>query len=461
MSLCLIKIICFLAAFHCNNCLLANTTLLMESNLIIKGLQELISNLKDSRIFTVNFINGNEFAWHGVFQDILRDSVGFPVQIESYEKALKPHQRKRFFTIIFAGNIRSLENFCNEIAHEIFHFNGYFVIITSNQSLAMDHIFEIFWKKFIFNVNVLVTTESSPKASLFTFIPFQETFCDDISAVKINEFDGETKKWTTDAFFPKKLRNLQKCAIKVGTYRNLPGTMIKLANGTKMYYGLEDDILSELATQLNFSVDIKIYPIDSGVFHKNKTATGLMKRVLEQEVNLIYGTLSLQSSRTEFLSATNPNYFDRIVLVIPPALLIDPVKKLLLPFEFLTWMGILLMLSIACFITTAIKFLPSGFHNLIIGRNIKNEYLRIWGLLLGVSLEKLPNRNFARFVLMLFTMFSLVMRASYMGSLFNILKNDISSNEINSISELDRMGFTFFIYESLAVRLKDDASFKR
>jgi hypothetical protein len=82
-------------------------------------------------------------------------------------------------------------------------------------------------------------------------------------------------------------------------------------------------------------------------------------------------------------------------------------------------------------------------------------------MLLGGSQAKLPGRNFARFLLMSFVLLSLIVRSAYSGSLFNILKNDVFSKEISSIEEINKLGYSFYMYESLALRLKGEKGIKR
>lgn len=62
---------------------------------------------------------------------------------------------------------------------------------------------------------------------------------------------------------------------------------------------------------------------------------------------------------------------------------------------------------------------------------------------------------------MSFIMFCLVMRSLYTGSLFNIMKNDISKRDAKSIAELDKLEYNFLLYETLAARLKDEKYMKR
>lgn len=411
----------------------------------------------------INFVHGNGNSSNDIFDDLLKQIEDFSVQIENFHTALKPQRVKKSFVIIYASDANSILQFCDKISDESFHFTGFYLIILElNLQLEIKKIFEIFWRKFIFNVNVVAMERSSANAFMYTFMPFNGISCGDVSPIKINEFNAITLKWEFEVVFPRKFRNLQGCPIKVGTYDNAPGTIIvRGVDNSTRYQGFEVDYINGIAEALNFKVELQIFPINTGKFFDNKTANGLMNRAYSQEVDLIFALLSLQQVRTEFLSETRMFYCDKIILVIPKSLLIGPMKKLLLPFELFTWVGLLILLFVACLVIAILKFSPRRFHDFIAGKSSRNDYLNLWIILLGGSQPKLPFRNFARFLQMSFVMFCLVMRSSYTGSLFNIIKNDISSTELNSIDELVDLEFDFYIYESLAARLKEEKFTKR
>lgn len=414
---------------------------------------------------TINFIGSEQVQTKDEIEGALLGLKGLNLlfQVESFDQALKDQSAKRFFSIIFVGDFKSFIKFSDEIKHENFQFNGHFLIIFKEPAIEkIEIIFKTFWDKFIFNVNILVKAQSSSKALLFTFFPFNGESCGVTTPTIINDFDDESSRWRNGVFFPMKLRNLQNCSVKVGYDKSHASTSAKrLSNGTVNYSGVVVDILRGLATTLNFSIAMTEFSQGVGIFFDNKSATGLMNRAYIGDVNLIFGTLSLQKSRMEYLSDSRPIFSDNIILVIPKAILLGSFEKLLLPFEFFTWIAVLLLIFVACIVLTCLKFFPVRIRDFVIGKAIRNNYLNLWNVLLGGSQVKVPGRNFARFLLMSFVLFCLVMRSSYTGSLFNIMKKDINSREIENFDDLNRLGFTFYIYESLADRLKDETFIKR
>jgi hypothetical protein len=186
-----------------------------------------------------------------------------------------------------------------------------------------------------------------------------------------------------------------------------------------------------------------------------------MKKAIDREVDVVFGLHSLQLNRMRALTETRPLYSEQIILVIPPPLKIGSIQKLLMPFSTFVWIGILSVFVISIIVVTVVKLFPDELSEIVLGGSMKNHRLNVLNVFLGGSQHKLPKITFARMLLMTFVLFCLVMRSSYTGSLFNMLKNDIGKKEIKSIKELDELGFTFYIYETLASRLNGTKALKK
>lgn len=61
---------------------------------------------------------------------------------------------------------------------------------------------------------------------------------------------------------------------------------------------------------------------------------------------------------------------------------------------------------------------------------------------------KLPGRNFARFILMVFILFSLVMRTAYQGKQFEFLQKEMKKKNVQTIDELMLRNYTFVCLSS-------------
>ncbi len=141
---------------------------------------------------------------------------------------------------------------------------------------------------------------------------------------------------------------------------------------------------------LNFTLNMLEYEQEMGVVYNNKTATATIKRAMDNDVDLIFG--SVQQGRVEVFSAT-----------------------LFLPFTLASWVSIGIVGLVACCIITVVKFTPKIFHDYVIGSNVKGSILNVWSIFLGGTQPILPQNNFPRFMLAKFLVFTLVIRSCIKG----------------------------------------------
>lgn len=57
-------------------------------------------------------------------------------------------------------------------------------------------------------------------------------------------------------------------------------------------------------------------------------------------------------------------------------------------------------------------------------------------MLFGIALVKLPGRNFARFLFILFAFYCLIIRTAWQSKMYEFMQKDMRKNEIKSIQEL-------------------------
>lgn len=367
--------------------------------------------------------------------------------------------RQRLTNIAVIDSFKAFTLICENITPTLFSYSGLYLIVLLNGAIAeIDQIFDVFWKIGIFNVNVLYENDDNESVSTFTFKPFKPGCqCGDTDPVKINELDGKTMKWETDVFFPKKTRNLHKCHLKIATYESKPGMMIRNNSaGNLTLYGFEGEFLNEIANLLNFSMDITLISDKSGVgfLFENGTAKGLIKKTINAEIDIVASLLSLQYLRTIYLSVTVPYFNDKVILLVPPLSPLPPFMKLLHPFKMHVWSMIAGTFSISFSVIFVIKIMPVKFYNFVIGKNVRTPYLNTLIGMIGMSQDKLPSGTFARYLLTLYLIFSMIIRSIYQGGLYNVLKSSIYSRERTTIDEYYDDNFNFHMHEGFEDKLK-------
>ena len=305
----------------------------------------------------------------------------------------------------FVGKVKNIEK------------RGRYLIIFPNASHAdLLTIFTVLWKSFFFNVGIL--TETADEFKWNTFLPFDVGKCDDTTPKTISTFIKRDKIWENSLFYPRKIKNLNGCDIKIGTFFTIPTAIVV----NRTVYGSEADAIINIGKIMNYRPKYFIFPQESGVVYENGSATGLMKRAMNREVDMIHGFLSLQYLRAKFLTASKSYAQVPLAIVVPPGDFLTPFDKLFHPFSPGIWYALITMYIV---VFTVIGIFDTYFkdsYNFLVGKDIKNPFMSMLIVCLGYTQHKLPGRNFSRFTLMNFMIFWLVVRTCYQGVLFNLLQ---------------------------------------
>lgn len=140
-------------------------------------------------------------------------------------------------------------------------------------------------------------------------------------------------------------------------------------------------------------------------------------------------------------------------MVMPMPAPLNPLLKFIRPLSVDVWIALGVLVVIASVVILLVNFIPANYYWMIFGKKMQNEFLNLLIGFIGLSQTNLPERNFPRFLLMMFLLFCLVIRSLYLGSLFNMLKSEIFSTEFSTINEFYEAGFDFYVYETLSERL--------
>lgn len=161
---------------------------------------------------------------------------------------------------------------------------------------------------------------SNKTINLYTFLPFKDSLnCDDTTPIIISTFDASKGKWSnSNNFYNRKTNDLMKCPIRIGTaaVSSEPGIMFrKLENGDIEIYGVEKDIFDEFAKKINFTTDYIPYFNGVGSVYPNGTGFGVLGNILNNDIDIGIGFVSLQYTRTLFLGVSHYYRIDNLMLV--------------------------------------------------------------------------------------------------------------------------------------------------
>lgn len=368
-----------------------------------------------------------------------QESVGDIEQVFKY---------RRHFSIFVAVNVENFTKIFYKIKKEYFMFNGFFIIVLVGEKIEeVSEIFKIMWNIEIFNVNVIYV-DNDGVVIVKTFFPFNKTSCNDTSSTIINKFEGGKFDNELDQIFPDKLKDHFNCSIPVAIASKGSEPFIILNkslnfNSSYILTGRDIRLVQTLARSLNFSIDY-VFVETKGNLYENGSSTGLWKTLAEGKADFSPANSGLKTSRLKFFDATTPYADNQDVFIIPPPQDLTAFEKLLRPFTNPSWVLILSCFLVGVAIIFTTKQLSSRFQNVIFGERVNFPYLNMFNILIGGVQPVLPRTTFARFLLIIFFFYSLIIRTLYQGSFYRILQSNIRHKEIQSFVEMVEKEFNFY-----------------
>lgn len=127
---------------------------------------------------------------------------------------------------------------------------------------------------------------------------------------------------------------------------------------------------------------------------------------------------------------------EKVVFGVPRGRPVANIEKLLLPFRLFPWICIVFCFSAGHLLVLVLKLARAEVRQFILGRYNPHPVLSMVSIWLGNAENRLPGRNFSRFLVMMWILLAFVLRSSYQAALFDILRQ---KNSISPINTLQRM----------------------
>lgn len=229
-------------------------------------------------------------------------------------------------------------------------------------------------------------TEQDDAVYLKSITLFSPQHCGQIKLVEINKFSKSSLSWLTVNFFFVDILDFYGCEVVFG-----------YAFGYTSFPLL---IMNSIRESLNFSYVLNRIDIPTETFENRslKVVWFFYPEVIDF-VSFYYSQMSA------------PLYSDVISLTIPYGEPFTALEKMFYPFDNYVWIFFTATFMIAYLVILFINFLGHTVtENFIYGENVRSPALNVFSIFMGCGLKVLPKKNFARFLLMSFVLFCLVMR---------------------------------------------------
>lgn len=146
-------------------------------------------------------------------------------------------------------------------------------------------------------------------------------------------------------------------------------------------------------------------------------------QVASKSVNLSIGALIMTTWETTF-SISLSYCYGAVIFAIPRGRPYTSFEKLFLPFELSVWMCIAAATLAAIVAMGVLKLGPRHVRDFVVGRRNDGPFCNLVAIILGVGMpaHHIAYRNFARTILTVVLLATLVLRNAYQGNLFNFLR---------------------------------------
>lgn len=426
---------------------------------LIKAINFTVEEIFMKRFTTANIVTAVKDPTDPYFRDfrstILIQNKGSCIyRLDNSTNIQSIKYRLKNNNIILLDNFKSFEIFNNNLKPDKFNFQGLYVLVFVNGNFEESNlIFDILWKKSILNVNALyeeIDENDESSVKMVTFFPFTKKTCGNTKPVVIDTFNVSTFNIHVENIFPEKVKSLHKCEVRMVTFHRCPASCLSNKTGIVTAVGYDIGIIDMIAERINFKLVKNILwgPEQWGNVYPNLTSNGALAKVIANESDIAIGDYILRANRLTILENSVVYFSIPMVFVIPLGEKLTAFEKLIRPLEAVVWIIMIVFLSIGLLVIFILDWKYKGLRAFVYGTGIRTPVINMVKTMFGQSATKLPRRNFARFILMVFLLFCFVQRNVYQGLLYIFLQTDGRNKEVQTLQELVEKDFDFYMFES-------------
>ena len=408
----------------------------------------------EARTINIITINDQKFKDQRDFKDLLlkkSSKKSEPIfKLEFHEEMQVIQFSKRRHCLFLAPNFEVFLKIYKNISSEFFKFNGVYIVVLLNGEIPeIKDILKLLWKIHIYNV-LIVFEATKDSINVISFNPFTFESCSDTSPILVNTF--ENGSFVKPVMFSDKTMNdLKGCPIRISiSNESVPYIYAKeFPSGSVEIVGEEMSLIKMLSTALNFRINFSYVGIQ-GFFYANGSGEGPLGTLCKGLSEISISNWWLRKIRLNFFDNSYPYKSDSIIFILPPGRDFTSLEKLIFPFSVTLWIVIWLCLIFGFVLIFLIRFQSKSLQSFVFGTKVIDPYLNMIAGIFGGSQPVLPRRNFARFLLTLFLLSSLVIRTLYQASYFKFLRTNQRHVGAQTIDAMIEQKYNFYTVDGAA-----------
>ncbi|EDV99941.1 uncharacterized protein LOC6565228 [Drosophila grimshawi] len=349
--------------------------------------------------------------------------------------------------------------------NSFFKRNGYYCIVYTGQEThrltTIARIFRRLLAIYVINVNVLLGGRETGIVHVYTYYPYQsDGQCQSSKPVHYATFRGglgaqpQIHVDNSVDYFDEKVYNMYSCELVTATFEHLPFVIIErdhsLADGERIH-GIEGMIYRLLAERMNFTIKLIEEPNQNRGFSlPNGTLTGTMQLIVNGTANITFVSSMYNRERAKYMLPSISYTSFPIVLCVPGGSQLTPMQRLTKPLGYFSWLCTVLSVLVGFGVIGMLQLLARPrLRRFVLGDHNRLPSTQLWSTLLGGMHLHPPRRNFARFLLAMWLLQTLVLRAAYTGDLYILLQDGRVRTPLRSLAEVLEKKYIFYLVPAL------------
>ncbi|XP_063360629.1 uncharacterized protein LOC134649728 [Cydia amplana] len=345
--------------------------------------------------------------------------------------------------IILGENLSYIQNLIDFVNKDFYRKPEalYIIVVSDTTKDDLVLIFHTLWKYHIIHTLIIVR-ETNNYSSIYSYFPYAEGGCgrNYNSTIKISDCNSVKKSDIMDSIREYGIPILQNCILHVATHNYPPLVISEVDPENEFAVGIEMFFLHILAKMENISLNYVFFPeSEFGQVSDNFTVNGILRKLYENEVDMVIGGFALNSRRALFFDFiwTHFAYEDSFVTVTPSAGLEEQWKIIYLVFNPLVWLLLLFIFLLCSFLLSIHEY-----NYTVLNNNISSELLNLIGNCTQNIPLSLKAELFKNFIIVHWIWFGFIVNCFYQTKLTSFTTFRSSKPQLNEYMSLYDYNFT-------------------
>ncbi|CAG9798469.1 unnamed protein product [Chironomus riparius] len=298
-----------------------------------------------------------------------------------------------------------------------------------SQHATLDSGFPILYSYFITNEVDTVT--------LSTIEWFSSYKCQGPYLNKLNTFNKKTMKWSSNLKNYEKFLNYHGCELvfmlpavsEEGINYHPSGYSVLYEESSEvkvLISGISPIIFEISSMHHNFTASYQPVIMDFEFFtnYLTQPITRIPIKDIIKEPDVYFEIMSFNYAYHQNVLYSHVILNLNVRMFVTPGEKYTAYEKLFLPFDLETWIFLIATFVMTFLSIFIVNRLSKSTQNLIYGNKVETPIWNVVRIFFGISQTKLPNKNFPRFILIMFIYFCLIFRTCFQSKFFEFMTSE-------------------------------------